>query len=125
MHDVYHQAVPSNLRGMFRITTDVHNYRTTGLHQTNIIMLSTLEQKKWKNHLRELVLWWNGLPKSLKSLRKSQFKSKIKQILLEIPQKTDDYTDVPPILNVMLGNKSDIISYIFHLFPCLPPISLF
>ena len=59
-----------------------------GLHQTNIIMLSTLDQKKWKNHLRELVLWWNGLPKSLKSLRKSQFKSKIKQILLEIPQKT-------------------------------------
>ena len=46
MHDVYHQALPSNLRGMFRITTDVHNYRTTGLHQTNIIMLSTLEQKK-------------------------------------------------------------------------------
>ena len=28
MHDVYHQAVPSSLRGMFRITTDVHNYRT-------------------------------------------------------------------------------------------------
>ena len=59
-----------------------------GLHQTNIIMLSTLDQKKWKNHLWELVLWWNGLPKSLKSLQKSQFKSKIKQILLEIPQKT-------------------------------------
>ena len=46
MHDVYHQAVPSSLRGMFRITTDVHNLIEPGLHQTNIIMLSTLEQKK-------------------------------------------------------------------------------
>ena len=37
-------------------------YVTTepGLHQTNIIMLSALERKKWKNHLRELVLWYHG-----------------------------------------------------------------
>ena len=30
MHDFYHQTVPSNLRSMFRLTTDVHNYRTRG-----------------------------------------------------------------------------------------------
>lgn len=35
---------------------------------------------------------------TIKSLRKSQFKSKIKQILFEILQKTEDYIDVPKIL---------------------------
>ena len=56
-------------------------------------------------------------------LPKSEFKSKIRQILLKILQKTDDYTDVPPIPNVMLGNESLMVYYIFHLFACLPPIS--
>lgn len=32
---------------------------------------------------------------TIKSLRKSQFKSKIKQVLFEIFQKTEDYIDVP------------------------------
>ena len=27
-HDVHHQTVPSNLRSMLRLTTDVHSYRT-------------------------------------------------------------------------------------------------
>ena len=35
---------------------------------------------------------------TIKSLRKSQFKSKIKQVLFEIFQKTEDYIDVPQIL---------------------------
>ena len=40
-----------------------------GLHQTNIIMLSTLERKNEKSFVRTGALIWNGLPKSLKSLR--------------------------------------------------------
>ena len=94
-----------------------------GLHQTIIIMLSTLEQKNEKTINARTGARWNGLPKSLKTLSKSQFKSKIKQILLKILQKTDDYSDAPPIPNVMLVNESVMVSYIFHLFACLPPIS--
>ena len=57
MSDVYHQAVPSNLRGKFRLMTDYIAIEP-GLHQITNIMLSTLGQEKWKNHLRELVLWY-------------------------------------------------------------------
>ena len=94
-----------------------------GLHRTIIIMLRTLEQKNGKTINARTGTRWNGLPKSLKTLSKSQFKSKIKQILLKILQKTDDYSDAPPIPNVMLVNESVMVSYIFHLFACLPPIS--
>ena len=70
MHDVYHQPVPINLRSMFRLKTDVHNYRTrSASNQHHYVEYSRTE--KMKNHLWELVLWyiWNGLSKSLKSLR--------------------------------------------------------
>ena len=47
MHDVYHQAFPSNLRGMFRITTDVHNYRTrSALNQHYYVEYSRPEKVK-------------------------------------------------------------------------------
>ena len=90
-----------------------------GLHQTIIIMLSTLEQKNEKTINARTGTRWNGLPKSLKTLSKSQFKSKIKQILLKILQKTDDYSDAPPIPNVMLVNESVMVSYIYISFICL------
>ena len=72
-------------------------------------------------------LIWNGLPKSLKSFSKSQFKSQIKQILLRFLQKTDDYIGVPQILcdisKCKCYNILPILSELFHSFPCLPPIS--
>ena len=72
-------------------------------------------------------LIWNGLPKSLKSFSKSQFKSQIKQILLRFLQKTDDYIGVPQILcdisKWKCYNILPILSELFHSFPCLPPIS--
>ena len=47
MHDVYHQAVPINLRSMFRLKTDVHNYRTrSASNQHHYVEYSRTE--KWK-----------------------------------------------------------------------------
>ena len=58
-----------------------------GLHQTNNNYVEYSRTGKMKKSFaRTGALIWNGLPKSLKSLRKSYFKSKIKQILLEFLQ---------------------------------------
>ena len=70
----------------------------TVLYCTIYVEYSRTEKMK-KSLANTGALIWKGLPKSLKSLRKSQFKSKIKQTVLGILKKTDDYTDVPQILS--------------------------
>ena len=83
---------------MFRLTTDVHIYRTrSALNQFYYIDKSRTEKMK-RSFARTGVVIWNGLPQFLQSLRKYQFKAKIKQILFEILQKTDDCVEVPQIL---------------------------
>ena len=95
MHDVYHPSVPSNLRSMLRQTTHVHNYnRTRSASNQHCYVEYSRTEKRKKSFPRTGALISKGLPKSLKSLRKSQFISKIKKILLEFLQKADDYTDV-------------------------------
>ena len=75
MCDVYHQAVPSNLRGKFRLMTDVHSYRTRSASNQQYFYYYYVEYsrtgKMEKSFARTGALIWNGLPKSLKSLRKS------------------------------------------------------
>ena len=68
MHDVYHQAVPINLRSMFRLTTDVYNYRTRSANQHYYDEYSRTEKMK-TSFVRTGALIWKGLSKSLKSLR--------------------------------------------------------
>ena len=98
MHNV-RQAVPDNLRGMFRLTTDVHNSLTRSASNQSYYVDKSRTEKMKRSFARTGAVIWNGLPQFLKSLRKYQFKAKIKQILSEILQKTDDYIEVPQILS--------------------------
>ena len=61
-------------------------------------MLSNSRTEKMKKSFaRTGALIWNGLPKSLKSLSKSKFQSKIKTFSCGYLQETDDYIDAPQI----------------------------
>ena len=73
MVEVYHHDVPSDLRSTFKLTTDVHNYRTrSASNQHNYVEYSRAEKmtetktktktKIWKNWCSDM----EGLPKSLK-----------------------------------------------------------
>ena len=77
-----------------------------GLHQTNIIMLSTLERKKWKNHLWELVLWYGTvyLIKSLMSLRKTELNPKSNKFSLSFfTERADRQTERADLTHTWLN----------------------
>ena len=69
MHDVYHQTVPSNLRSMFRLTTDVHNYRTRSASNQHYYRKSYIKppggliifKHFWGGGLLTFLLWKGGL----------------------------------------------------------------
>ena len=48
MCDVYHQAVPSNLRGKFRLMTDVHSYRTRSASNQQLLCWVLSDRKNGK-----------------------------------------------------------------------------
>ena len=56
-------------------------------------------------------LIWNSIPLSIKTLKKNQFKSKLKRKLFEILEKEDDY---------ITGNSQNCNMVYFHMKYSLP-----
>ena len=61
-------------------------------------------------------LIWNSIPLSIKTLKKNQFKSKLKRKLFEILEKEDDYITVSDIT----GNSQNCNMVYFHMKYSLP-----
>ena len=62
--------------------------------QKNISLSNSLEREKWKNLLLELVSIWNSIPLSVKTLNISNFRKKIKSLLLNVLGNEDNYLNV-------------------------------
>ena len=90
MYDVHNNLAPDNIKNMFTKLSSVHSYRTRSVTNENYYV----EQVRTENMKRAFsisgALIWNSIPLSIKTLKKSQFKSELKRIL----EKDDDYIRV-------------------------------
>ena len=97
MYDVHNNLAPDNIKNMFTKLSSVHSYRTRSVTNENYYV----EQVRTENMKRAFsisgALIWNSIPLSIKTLKKNQFKSKLKRKLFEILEKEDDYITVSDI----------------------------
>ena len=103
---------------MFTKLSSVYRYRTRSVTNENYYV----EQVRTENIKRAFsisgALIWNGTPLFIKTLKKNQFKSELKEKLFEILEKEDDYIRVSDILQC----NSQIITWFTSLLStvCLP-----
>ena len=79
MYDVHNNLAPDNIKNMFTKLSSVHSYRTRSVTNENYYV----EQVRTENMKQAFsisgALMWNSIPLSIKTLKKNQFKSKLKR----------------------------------------------
>lgn len=97
MYDVHNNLVLDNIKNMFTKLASVHSYQTRSVTSENYYV----EQVRTENLKRAFsisrTLIQNSIPFPIKTLKKNQFKSAIKEKLFEILKKEDDYIRIADI----------------------------
>ena len=99
LHDIYNNNAPTNLNKLFKLSSESHHYETRSTSNQCFYVESINTETMRHSFVFSGSKIWNGLPTSLKKLRKAQFKTKIKNTLFNILKVADDYIDFAQILN--------------------------
>ena len=97
MYDFQNGIAPKNILDLFTHTSSIHTYRT---RSTTSIMHFTLSNLGWKYkkmlfHVRVGAKVWNGIPVSVRNLKK-KFKQTVYSILMNILKTKFQYKNVWP-----------------------------
>ena len=101
VHDIFNNQAPDNLNCLFLCSSleDVHRY-TTRSKSNKCIYVDGVRTESCKRSFHFIgIKIWNSLPASIKSLNKFKFKTRIKNISLEILEKADNYLDIDQIID--------------------------
>ena len=98
MHDIHTQVAPINLLNQFTKIKTIHNYNTRSSSKECFAVKTSRTEKMKKSFTRIGVSIWNSIPKSLKSLNKSEYQNKIKKLLLDVLNCEDDYIEVSKLI---------------------------
>ena len=83
--------------------------------QKNVSLSNSLELKKWKNLFTGIgVSIWNSIPLSVKTLNISNFRKKIKSLLLNVLGNEDNYLNV----NYLIEHFVKLTSYVVYTSTC-------
>ena len=99
MRDIYNNQTPVNLNNLFRLSEDVHQYKTRSTSNKCIFIDRVETESSRRSFVFTGTKIWNSLPVSIKSLNKLKFKAKIKSSLLAILEKKDEFLNVDQIMN--------------------------
>ena len=98
MYYIHAQVAPINLLNQFAKTRTIHDYNTRS-SSNECFAVKTSRTEKGKNYFTRIsVSIWNSIPQSLKSLNKSEYQNKIKNLLLDVLNCEDDYIEVSKLI---------------------------
>ena len=81
-------------------TSQIHNYRTRSVSSDSFYFKFSRTNKMYSFFSRIGAQIWNSIPYSIKLLKRSFFRKKIKELLLNFLRSEDDYVEVSRLIKL-------------------------
>ena len=94
LYDINRQTAPVSILNQFVKTSQIHNYRTRSVSSDSFYVKLSRTDKIYAFFSRIGAQIWNSIPYSIKLLKLSSFRKKIKVLLLNFLRSEDDYVEV-------------------------------
>ena len=82
LYDINRQTAPVSILNQFVKTSQIHNYRTRSVSSDSFYVKFSRTDKMYAFFTRIGAQIWNSIPYSIKILKRSSFRKKIKELLL-------------------------------------------
>ena len=100
LYDINRQSAPASILNQFVKTSQIHNYRTRSVSSDSFYFKLSRTNKMYSFFSRIGAQIWNSIPYSIKLLKRSFFRKKIKELLLNFLRSEDDYVKVPGLIKL-------------------------
>ena len=100
LYDINRQIAPVSILNQFVKTSQIHNYRTRSVSSDSFYVKFSRTDKMYAFFTRIGAQIWNSIPYSIKILKRSSFRKKIKELLLNLLRSEDDYVEVSRLIKL-------------------------
>ena len=100
LYDINRQIAPVSILNQFVKTSQIHNYRTRSVSSDSFYVKFSRTDKMYAFFTRIGAQIWNSIPYSIKILKRSSFRKKIKELLLNFLRSEDDYVEVSRLIKL-------------------------
>ena len=100
MYDINRQIAPVSILNQFVKTSQIHNYRTRSVSSESFYVKFSRTDKMYAFFSRIGTQIWNSIPYLIKLLKRSSFRKKIKELLLNFLRSEDDYVEVSHLIKL-------------------------
>ena len=98
MHDINNNKAPANMLNLFQKTSSIHSYNTRSSTSGKFCVESSRLEIQNNSFSRLGVMPWNEIPRYITDLPKKTSKRVLRELLLDILEKEDDYIQIPMII---------------------------
>ena len=100
LYDINRQTAPVSILNHFVKTSHIHNYRTRSVSSESFYVKFFRTDKMYAFFSRIGAQIWKSIPFSIKLLKRSSFRKKIKELLLNFLRSEDDYVEVSGLIKL-------------------------
>ena len=100
LYDINRQTAPLSILNQFVETSQIHNYRTRSVSSDSFYVKFSRTDKMYAFFTRIGAQIWNSIPYSIKILKRSSFRKRIKELLLNFLRSEDDYVEVSGLIKL-------------------------
>ena len=100
LYDINRQTAPLSILNQFVKTSQIHNYRTRSVSSDSFYVKFSRTDKMYAFFTRIGAQIWNSIPYSIKILKRSSFRKRIKELLLNSLRSEDDYVEVSRLIKL-------------------------
>ena len=101
LYDINRQTVPVSILNQFvKTSRQIHNYRTRSVSSESFYVKFSRTDKMHAFFSRIGAQIWNSIPYSIKVLKRSSFRKKIKELLLNFLRSEDEYVEVSCLIKL-------------------------
>ena len=102
LYDINRQTAPVSILNQFVKTSQIHNYRTRSVSSESFYVKFSRTDKMYTFFSRIGAQIWNSIPYSIKVLKRSSFRKKIKELLVNFLRSEDEYVEVSCLIKVTM-----------------------
>ena len=101
LYDINRQTAPVSILNQFVKTSQIHNYRTRSVSSESFYVKFSRTDKMYAFLSRKISAQiWNSIPCLIKLLKRSSFRKKIKELLVNFLRSEDDYVEVSRLIRL-------------------------
>ena len=100
LYDINRQTAPLSILNQFVKTSQIHNYRTRSVSSDSFYVKFSRTDKMYAFFTKIGAQVWNSIPYSIKILKRSSFRKRIKELLLNFLRSEDDYVEVSRLIKL-------------------------